>query len=70
MDYLDNLDVPMVQGIVSTGTEDDWEDSDLGLGPIDTAMNVALPEFDGRLIIRAHLLQGRSLRLALSPKGG
>jgi len=40
----------MVQAIVSTGTEEDWLDSDLGLGPIDTAMSVALPEFDGRLI--------------------
>ncbi len=50
VDYLDNLNVPMVQAIVSTGTEDDWLDSDLGLGPIDTAMSVALPEFDGRLI--------------------
>ena len=50
MDYLNNLNVPMVQAIVSTGTEDDWLESDLGLGPIDTAMSVALPEFDGRLI--------------------
>ena len=50
VDYLDNLNVPMVQAIVSTGTEDDWLESDLGLGPIDTAMSVALPEFDGRLI--------------------
>ena len=50
MDYLDNLNVPMVQAIVSTGTEEDWLESDLGLGPIDTAMSVALPEFDGRLI--------------------
>ena len=50
VDYLDNLNIPMVQAIVSTGTEDDWLNSDLGLGPIDTAMSVALPEFDGRLI--------------------
>ena len=50
VDYLDNLNVPMVQAIVSTGTEDDWLESELGLGPIDTAMSVALPEFDGRLI--------------------
>ena len=50
VDYLDNLNVPMVQAIISTGTEEDWLESDLGLGPIDTAMSVALPEFDGRLI--------------------
>ena len=50
VDYLDQLDVPMIQGIVSTGTEEQWLESTLGLGPIDTAMSVALPEFDGRII--------------------
>ena len=50
VDYLDRLNVPMVQAIISTGSQDDWLESDLGLGPIDTAMSVALPEFDGRLI--------------------
>ena len=50
VDYLDSLNVPMVQAIISTGTQDEWLESDLGLGPIDTAMSVALPEFDGRLI--------------------
>ena len=50
VDYLDNLNVPMVQAIISTGTQDQWLESNLGLGPIDTAMSVALPEFDGRLI--------------------
>ena len=50
VDYLDNLNVPMVQAIISTGTQEEWLESDLGLGPIDTAMSVALPEFDGRLI--------------------
>ena len=50
VDYLDRLNIPMVQAIMSTGTQDDWLESDLGLGPIDTAMSVALPEFDGRLI--------------------
>jgi len=50
VDYLDRLDVPIIQGIISTGTEEDWQESSLGLGPIDTAMSVALPEFDGRII--------------------
>ncbi|MSQ06309.1 MAG: cobaltochelatase subunit CobN [Dehalococcoidia bacterium] len=50
VDYLDQLNVPMIQGIVSTGSRQQWLDSTLGLGPIDTAMNVALPEFDGRII--------------------
>ena len=50
LDYLDKLNVPMIQAIISTSTHEDWLASDLGLGPIDTAMSVALPEFDGRLI--------------------
>ena len=50
VDYLDQLDVPIIQGIISTGTEQEWQESSLGLGPIDTAMSVALPEFDGRII--------------------
>ncbi|MDE2779321.1 MAG: cobaltochelatase subunit CobN [Chloroflexota bacterium] len=50
VDLLDALDIPIIQGIVSTGSRQEWEDSSLGLGPIDTAMNIALPEFDGRII--------------------
>ncbi len=50
VDYLDKLNVPIIQGIFSTGKVADWEASSLGLGPIDTAMSVALPEFDGRII--------------------
>ena len=50
VDYLDQLNVPIIQGIFSTGKESEWEESSLGLGPIDTAMSVALPEFDGRII--------------------
>jgi cobaltochelatase CobN len=50
VDFLDKMDVPVIQGVVSTGTLKEWRESSLGLGPIDTAMNVALPEFDGRII--------------------
>ena len=50
VDYLDRLNLPIIQGISSTSTEEQWTESSLGLGPIDTAMNVALPEFDGRII--------------------
>lgn len=49
-DYLDNLNVPVIQAIAGAGPQRQWLESDLGLGPIDTAMSVALPEFDGRLI--------------------
>ena len=33
VDYLDNMNVPMLQAIISTGTEEDWLESDLGTGP-------------------------------------
>jgi cobaltochelatase CobN len=50
VEYLDRLNIPIIQAIVSTGAEEEWLESSLGLGPIDTAMSVALPEFDGRII--------------------
>jgi cobaltochelatase CobN len=50
VEALDALDVPVIQAIVSTGTAAQWAASAAGLSPIDTAMNVAMPEFDGRII--------------------
>ncbi|MGK7911057.1 MAG: cobaltochelatase subunit CobN [Synechococcus sp.] len=47
------LDVPVIQAIASGISEDQWRDSPQGLSPRDIAMNVALPEVDGRLIGRA-----------------
>ena len=62
VDLLDTLDVPIIQGIVSTGTRQEWEENSLGLGPIDTAMNVALPEFGRPHYHRANFVQGRNRR--------
>lgn len=44
------LDVPVFQAIVSGMERPQWASTARGLNPIDTAMNVVLPEFDGRLI--------------------
>jgi cobaltochelatase CobN len=44
------LDVPILQAITAGGSHDQWAASPRGLGPLDTAMNVALPELDGRVI--------------------
>ncbi len=44
------LDVPVIQAIPSSMTRDRWEEASRGLSPLDTAMYVALPEFDGRII--------------------
>jgi cobaltochelatase CobN len=47
------LDVPVLQVILSGGTASEWESKYQGLSPRDMAMNVALPEVDGRIISRA-----------------
>ena len=47
---LERLDVPILQAIVSTEPQAMWEERDIGLSPLDMAMNVALPELDGRII--------------------
>ncbi|HZD38207.1 MAG TPA: cobaltochelatase subunit CobN, partial [Actinomycetes bacterium] len=47
---LEALDVPVVQGICATSTREAWLASDGGLSPLDAAMQVAIPEFDGRII--------------------
>lgn len=44
---------PVLQTVLSGGNKDSWVDSTRGLSPRDLAMNVALPEVDGRLITRA-----------------
>jgi cobaltochelatase CobN len=47
------LDVPILQVILSGGTLEHWQESQQGLNPRDLAMNIALPEVDGRIITRA-----------------
>ena len=47
---LERLDVPILQAIVSTEPQAAWHERDIGLSPLDIAMNVALPELDGRII--------------------
>lgn len=47
---LAELDVPIIQGLCLTSSRAVWADSDEGLSPLDTATQVAVPEFDGRLI--------------------
>ncbi len=44
------LDVPILQGLCLTSSRSTWEESDDGLSPLDAATQVAIPEFDGRLI--------------------
>ncbi|AWK85798.1 cobaltochelatase subunit CobN [Azospirillum thermophilum] len=44
---------PVLQVILSTTPEPAWRASARGLGPSDLAMNVVLPEMDGRILTRA-----------------
>ena len=47
---MSKIGVPILQALVSTNSQSSWAESDFGLGPMDVAMNVAIPEFDGRII--------------------
>ncbi|WP_258053186.1 cobaltochelatase subunit CobN, partial [Streptomyces sp. Ru73] len=47
---LTGLDVPVLQALCLTGSRADWEENDEGVSPLDAASQIAVPEFDGRLI--------------------
>lgn len=48
--HLAALDIPILQGLCLTGSRTQWQDNDDGLSPLDVASQVAVPEFDGRII--------------------
>ncbi|MCG8309240.1 MAG: cobaltochelatase subunit CobN [Cytophagales bacterium] len=48
----DKLNVPVIQAIQASVSEEVWRDGLFGLSPTDIAMNIALPEVDGRIITR------------------
>ncbi|MGI5402919.1 cobaltochelatase subunit CobN [Streptomyces sp. CA-135486] len=47
---LSALDVPILQALCLTGSRSTWEENDEGVSPLDAASQIAVPEFDGRLI--------------------
>ncbi len=53
LEFWQRLNIPVLQVILSSSTEEQWHSSLQGLMPRDVAMNVALPEVDGRIITRA-----------------
>ena len=59
---LDHADVPILQCILSGGTHRQWAESQRGLGPADLAMNVVLPELDGRISAGAISFKGEDHR--------
>ncbi len=48
--HLAALDIPILQGLCLTSSRSQWVDNDDGLSPLDVASQVAVPEFDGRII--------------------
>ncbi|RDH79274.1 cobaltochelatase subunit CobN [Mycolicibacterium moriokaense] len=48
--HLAALDIPILQGLCLTSSRSQWLDNDDGMSPLDVATQVAVPEFDGRLI--------------------
>lgn len=45
-----DLGVTVIQGLTLTTTRAEWEASDGAMNPLDAATQIALPEFDGRII--------------------
>ncbi|MDT5007514.1 MAG: cobaltochelatase CobN [Mycobacterium sp.] len=48
--HLAALDIPILQGLCLTSSRSQWHDNDDGMSPLDVATQVAVPEFDGRII--------------------
>ena len=50
LSFLEELGCPVLQVPVALGSREAWENNIAGLPPAEIAMNVALPEIDGRLL--------------------
>ena len=50
VEHLAALDITILQGLCLTSPRDQWEANDDGLSPLDVATQVAVPEFDGRIV--------------------
>ena len=57
---LNATDAPVLQVVFSGGNEKDWRTTTRGLSARDVAMNVALPEVDGRILSRAVSFKGEA----------
>jgi cobaltochelatase CobN len=47
---MEALDIPVLQGLCLTSSRAEWEASSDGVTPLDSASQIAIPEFDGRII--------------------
>lgn len=48
--FLQKTGVPVIQAILASVTYQQWQEGLFGLSPTDIAINIALPEIDGRII--------------------
>ncbi len=62
----DGAECPVLQVVFSGGTRDAWADGTGGLSAREIAMNVALPEVDGRILSRAVSFKTAARRDALT----
>ncbi len=58
----DGADCPVLQVVFSSGDEETWRAGTRGLSARDIAMNVVLPEVDGRILTRAVSFKGLARR--------
>lgn len=58
----DASDCPVLQIVFSGGNREIWDEGTKGLSARDIAMNVALPEIDGRILARAVSFKGAAMR--------
>ncbi|MCH7487058.1 MAG: cobaltochelatase subunit CobN [Proteobacteria bacterium] len=58
----DGADCPVLQVVFSSGSEEAWRAGTRGLSATDIAMNVVLPEVDGRILTRAVSFKGLARR--------
>ncbi len=63
---LDLADAPVLQAALATSTREAWERSKRGAGGADLAMNIVLPEVDGRIFTRAISFKERAQSYAAS----
>jgi cobaltochelatase CobN len=50
VEHLAALDIPILQGLCLTSSRAQWDENDDGMSPLDVATQVAVPEFDGRIV--------------------
>jgi cobaltochelatase CobN len=44
------MNIPVLQGLCLTSSRAEWDSNDDGVTPLDSATQIAIPEFDGRII--------------------